>query len=128
MQPRHIQPSAANSPRPAAPTGRTEDRASQKPAPKPAERAAPKPAERTIEFFLEMPGAKAVAIAGSFNGWDQKRSPMRKDGDGGWRTSLSLGPGRYEYRFVADGRWLSDPKAKESVANGYGDTNSVLMV
>ena len=129
MQPRHTQPSTASSQRPAATApARAPERPPEKPAQKPTERPAPPAAEKAIEFALELPAAKSVAVAGTFNGWDQKHTPMRKDANGGWRATISLRPGRYEYRFVADGRWLNDPKAKESVANGFGDTNSVLVI
>jgi hypothetical protein len=53
---------------------------------------------------------------------------MRKDGNGEWTVSVTLPPGRYEYRFVVDGQWLSDPSAKESVHNTFGGTNSVVVV
>jgi len=39
-----------------------------------------------------------------------------------------LPAGRYEYRFVVDGQWISDPRAKECVQNAFGSTNSVLVV
>jgi hypothetical protein len=32
------------------------------------------------------------------------------------------------YRFIVDGEWRSDPNAKESAANEYGETNSVVEV
>lgn len=84
-------------------------------------------AEKPIEFTLKLPQASSAALAGSFNGWDPKRTPLRKEANS-WKTTLWLPPGRYEYRFVADGKWLSDPAAKESVPNSYGSTNSVLVV
>ncbi len=93
----------------------------------PATRTGERPIEKPIDFFLKQPEAKAVALAGTFNGWDPKRTPMRKDSTG-WKTTLWLPPGRYEYRFVADGQWLSDPGAKESAPNQFGSTNSVLVV
>lgn len=52
---------------------------------------------------------------------------MEKDGTG-WKATLSLPPGRYEYKFVVDGQWMSDPGAKESVRNDFGGTNSILVV
>ncbi|MBI3875935.1 MAG: glycoside hydrolase family 13, partial [Verrucomicrobia bacterium] len=39
-----------------------------------------------------------------------------------------LAPGRYEYLFVVDGRWLSDPGADEAVPNRFGGWNSVREV
>jgi hypothetical protein len=53
---------------------------------------------------------------------------MRKDSSGAWKVTVWLPPGRYEYRFVVDGQWHSDPKAKETVNNSFGSTNSVVMV
>ena len=64
-----------------------------------------------VEFVLDMPEATAVAVAGSFNDWDPRRTPMRKSPEGAWKTTVALAPGRYEYRFVVDGKWISDPKA-----------------
>jgi 1,4-alpha-glucan branching enzyme len=86
-----------------------------------------KPREKTVEFRLSMPQVRTVAVVGTFNNWDTKQTPMQKDG-AGWKATIPLAPGRYEYRFVADGQWLSDPNAKESVGNDFGSTNSVLVV
>jgi len=89
-----------------------------------------RPVEKQVEqaeFVLAMPQAKAVAVAGTFNEWDPRRTPMRKRPDGNWTTTVKLAPGRYEYRFVVDGKWISDPKAT-SIINPFGGTNSVLEV
>ena len=84
---------------------------------------------KPVEFVLDMPQARSVAVAGSFNTWDVDKTPLRKDQNGGWKATVWLPPGRYEYRFVVDGtEWLTDPKAKESVDNGMGSANSVLVV
>jgi 1,4-alpha-glucan branching enzyme len=79
------------------------------------------------QFSFSAPQAQSVAIAGSFNGWNPQRSPLRKNGSD-WTTSIPLSSGRYEYRFVVDGKWISDPKAKESAPNDYGEQNSVLNI
>jgi 1,4-alpha-glucan branching enzyme len=94
----------------------------------PATRTGERPNEKPVEFILNMPHAHSAAIAGTFNNWDLKRTPMKKDEAGGWKATVWLPPGRYEYRFIVDGQWLSDPKAKESVANSYGSENSVVVV
>jgi 1,4-alpha-glucan branching enzyme len=89
----------------------------------------PEKNSKPIEFVLKMPQAHSAAVAGSFNNWDQKHSPMARDGNGGWKATIALAPGRYEYRFVIDGsQWLSDPAAKESVRNDFGTTNSVVVI
>ncbi len=83
---------------------------------------------KEVEFTLNLPQARAVALAGTFNAWDPKRTPMRRRPTGVWETKVSLPPGRYEYRFVADGTWLSDPESKDSVRNDFGSTNSVRVI
>jgi 1,4-alpha-glucan branching enzyme len=93
-----------------------------------AERAAKRPAQKPAEFVLHMPHAHSASVAGSFNDWDFKRTPMTRDPVGRWKATASLPPGRYEYRFVVDGQWISDPSAKEFVGNSFGSTNSILVI
>lgn len=81
-----------------------------------------------IEFKITLPKAKTVAVAGSFNGWDPARTPLRNEGGGVWRVFLPLNTGRYEYLFVVDGQWQEDPVAKEFSTNPFGGHNSVLTV
>ena len=110
MQPRHTRSSAPA--RPAAPPARTNDHA-----------------EKPIDFYFNLPGAKSAAVAGTFNEWDLTSTPLSKDPSGGWKATVWLAPGRYEYRFVVDGaQWFSDPRATEAVPNSFGSTNSVLVV
>ena len=105
---------------------------SARPSSQPANRkAAPpqsEPATRQVTLSLAKPGARTVGVAGTFNNWESARTPMRKDESGAWKATLALAPGRYEYRFVVDGEWISDPSATARVANPFGQTNSVLTV
>jgi 1,4-alpha-glucan branching enzyme len=84
--------------------------------------------DAVIELKLNAPNAQGVFVAGTFNDWDPQRTSLRKDSRGVWHTFLPLSLGRYEYRFIVDGRWQEDPGAKESVANPHGGRNSVLIV
>jgi 1,4-alpha-glucan branching enzyme len=99
-----------------------------RPAVRPASPTFDSPHEKRVEFVLDMPQARSAAVAGSFNNWNPRQTPMRKAADNVWKTTVALGPGRHQYRFVVDGQWLSDPKAKESLPNSFGSTNSVLVV
>lgn len=113
MQPRRAEPLPTTTPaRPVAPADQTLER----------------PVEKPVDFSLSVPSAQNASVAGSFNNWDPKRTPLRKEKKGDWKATLWLPPGRYEYRFVVDGQWMSDPNAKESAANGFGSTNSVVVV
>jgi 1,4-alpha-glucan branching enzyme len=96
------------------------------PAIPPAAPASPNTGQVKLE--LVKPGSRQVYVAGSFNGWQPEKAPMGVRGDGHWVAQLNLSPGRYEYLFVADGQWLPDPNAKETVSNPFGGINSVLMV
>lgn len=84
--------------------------------------------KKKVEFVLQAPEAKAVAVAGTFNEWDAARTPLKRSGDGTWKALVSLPTGRHEYRFVVDDEWVTDPKAKETVTNPHGSDNSVLVV
>jgi 1,4-alpha-glucan branching enzyme len=136
MQPRHTEPGTVDRPVPTPRARSTAPSAAQKPPPEksPMEKPAAekkeqreKSREKPVEFRLSMPQARTVCVVGTFNNWDIKRTPMQKEG-AGWKATIPLAPGRYEYRFVADGQWLSDPNARESVGNDFGSTNSVLVV
>jgi 1,4-alpha-glucan branching enzyme len=83
--------------------------------------------QKPIEFTLHAPQASSVVVAGSFNNWDTQKTRLQRDGDA-WTANIPLVPGRYEYRFVVDGEWITDPNCKECVRNDYGSTNSVLVV
>ncbi|MCE9562639.1 MAG: glycogen-binding domain-containing protein [Planctomycetes bacterium] len=72
--------------------------------------------------------AKLVTITGSFCHWAPEGHPLRHDGHGTWKTTLSLQPGRYEYRFIVDGEWRDDPDCAERVPNPFGTDNSVFEV
>jgi hypothetical protein len=52
---------------------------------------------------------------------------VRREG-GVWQKSLTLPPGRYHYKFVADGQWMHDPASREKVPNEHGSLNSVIEV
>jgi len=95
--------------------------------PKPS-RSGHRPLEKPVEFILNRPQAQSVAVAGTFNDWDLSRTPMSPGPGGTWKATVWLPAGRYEYRFVVDGQWISDPTATECVQNSFGTTNSVLVV
>ena len=77
-----------------------------------------------VVFSVEAPGAERVQLVGDFNEWGTEDSEMERVGRV-WRKVVNLHPGRYQYRFVVDGQWLSDPSnsAQEPCPGGY---NSVL--
>ena len=81
-----------------------------------------------VSFVLIDLGAKQVSLCGDFNGWSPTATAMRRDSSGHWETTVDLAPGRYQYKFVADGQWIPDPLAHENVWNQHGTLNSVIEV
>ena len=82
-----------------------------------------------VRFVLYAPTARRVAVAGTFNQWDQTASPLARVGAGGvWAITLALPQGHHQYAFVVDGaRWVPDPAAP-GVDDGFGRRNSMVAV
>ncbi len=83
---------------------------------------------KKVQFEFPAPDATKVYLSGSFNNWDTSANPMKKDKKGLWKATLSLGPGRYEYRFLKDGSWENDPACCDCVPNEFGSQNCVRIV
>jgi hypothetical protein len=79
-------------------------------------------------FVLFEPEATQAFLCGEFNAWSPAATPMKRQADGHWHTTVALPPGRYQYKFVVDGQWLPDPNAQEFVSNEFGTLNSVMEV
>lgn len=88
---------------------------------------APKP-DPTVKAVLAFyaPWASHVSLCGEFNAWSPEAAPMKRLEDGRWEAEVALPPGRYQYKFVADGQWMADPNAPETVPNSLGTENSVI--
>jgi hypothetical protein len=59
-------------------------------------------------FECQHADAGTVFLAGTFNDWNPETTPMVRADDGAWRIALELAPGRYEYKFVIDGKWCCE--------------------
>jgi hypothetical protein len=55
------------------------------------------------------------------------RSGGDANGLHGPRT-VTLPPGMYEYMFVVDGKWITDPAADERRDDGFGRQNALLRI
>lgn len=74
--------------------------------------------------------ARAVTVAGTFNGWDSGKAPMADpDDDGVWEAVLDVPAGRQAYKFVVNGSdWFTDETAPDFEDDGFGGRNSVMIV
>jgi hypothetical protein len=71
--------------------------------------------------------ARQVALAGDFNDWKPDEIFMEPTEDG-WRIPYVLGPGNYQYKYIVDGRWITDPANPNIVSDGKGNLNSFRVV
>jgi hypothetical protein len=71
--------------------------------------------------------AQVVALAGSFNDWNQSQLLFGREG-GEWVCRLDLDPGVYTYKLVVDGNWLLDPSNPSTQEDEAGNLNNVVEV
>lgn len=85
---------------------------------------------REVKIYLYAPSAQRVAVTGDFNSWDPKGVELKPAGKPGmWETDLQLSPGAYAYNFIVDSDVLvPDPDAPNQMPDGFGGTNSILLV
>jgi len=87
-----------------------------------------KKVQKKALFSLMAPEAQRVQLAGDFNSWNPEVNPLKKSSGGLWKINLKLSPGRYEYRFLVDGRWQNDPQCDSLVANPFGEENCLVII
>jgi 5'-AMP-activated protein kinase regulatory beta subunit len=90
---------------------------------------------KPVEFFCQAPLAQAVFVAGTFNDWRPEATPLRRQTDGHWPTTLPLPYGHHEFKFIVDGQWCCEPGCEHEYrgcpkccANEFGTMNRVLEV
>jgi CubicO group peptidase (beta-lactamase class C family) len=71
--------------------------------------------------------AKFVNLAGSFNDWKPGAVACGKE-QGEWVCRVDLKPGKYFYKFIVDGNWITDPANPVTEDDGHGNLNSVLVI
>jgi 1,4-alpha-glucan branching enzyme len=82
----------------------------------------------SIEFKLVAPEAREVYLVGEFNDWNASQYRLRRYKHGIYKKKLQLKPGRYQYLFLVDGEWWTDPEHLERKPNPFGSENSVITV
>jgi hypothetical protein len=97
--------------------------ATQKPPAKPGVGA-----PRHVRFGYFKPEAREVNLVGSFNGWDPRATPMKRDALGDWSVDIELPNGEHRYRFFVDGEWREDPSAQQTTLNPFGGFDAIMVV
>jgi 1,4-alpha-glucan branching enzyme len=92
--------------------------------------AAPAPTAAGVRFVVQRPGARSVAVAGTFNEWSAAAHPMTAtDTIGIWTATVPLPAGDHRFMYVVDGtEWVSPPHADEYEDDGFGSRNGVINV
>jgi hypothetical protein len=85
--------------------------------------------KKSVTFKFRAPEtAHDVKLCGNFTNWELGAIVMSHAKSGEWQAKVSLEPGEYEYKFVANGVWMNDPAADRQKTNEQGITNSVRFV
>ncbi|MFQ3608019.1 MAG: alpha-amylase family glycosyl hydrolase [Chloroherpetonaceae bacterium] len=77
--------------------------------------------------YKPKPNETKVFLMGSFNSWNRTTLPMTLT-NGVFERSLELDAGRYEYKFVVDGKEVIDEPNPVKQPNGFGGYNSIIDV
>ena len=85
-------------------------------------------AKQQQTFSFSAPGAQSVLLAGDFTHWQKQPLPLHKQSNGVWKTTVTLAPGTYHYKFLVDGEWRDDPDCTLRVRNPFGTEDAVLQV
>ena len=89
----------------------------------------PEQVKEGILFSYYAPGAGEIFLSGDFNGWKGKTLKLVKGGDNVWRIILKLAPNRsYDYKYVADGNWITDPNNPDLNPDIAGGANSIIYI
>jgi hypothetical protein len=70
--------------------------------------------------------ASIVALAGTFNNWNQSQFVCGHENDE-WICRVDLEPGYHSYKFIVDGNWVLDPDNPNTAIDDAGNTNNVLV-
>ncbi|GBD92057.1 sporulation initiation inhibitor protein Soj [bacterium BMS3Abin04] len=89
----------------------------------------PKRINNEVIFQYFDPNAAQVQLAGDFTDWESSKNiTLNKNSNNVWETSLRINPGNYRYKFIVDGKWVTDPFNPEVSIEEKGIKNSKISI
>lgn len=70
--------------------------------------------------------AAKVILAGSFNSWNPRELLMSRT-EKGWQLPYVIPAGNYEYKFIVDGKWMTDPGNPFSTGSGEYENSFIAL-
>ena len=88
------------------------------------------PIDGRLLFVYQDLHSRTVALAGSFNNWDDAQFRLQESRVGWWSIWMPKPKeGRHQYKYVVDGSvWLPDPANALREPDGVGGWNSLLVI
>jgi len=80
----------------------------------------------TVKVSIAVPDARAVAIAGEWNGWTP--APLARDAGGRWSVELALSPGVYRFALLVNGDRWTVPDEIAAVPDEFGGKAALLVI
>jgi len=89
----------------------------------------PRQTTEGVIFSYYDPLAKDVQLAGDFTDWKPTDAlTVNKKNRHIWTGTVPLKPGTYQYKFIVDGEWKTDPYNADVVISEHGVNNSTISV
>lgn len=87
-------------------------------------------ASRRVTFRFTGESGDVVTLHGSFNNWENEYRQFKesKGTPGEFTCVCVLKPGRYEYKFQVNGKWILDDLNPNVTANPFGSLNNCLEI
>ncbi|BBM99425.1 hypothetical protein MPTK1_1g21210 [Marchantia polymorpha subsp. ruderalis] len=72
--------------------------------------------------------AQSVEVAGLDVGWYERVAFTKNQEDGHWYLERDLPVGKYEFKYIVDGNWCTNPDASSTQPNNDGHVNNFIEV